>query len=169
MTSFINLMGNTVWSEADIINRGRATIASVVSAERQNELRTIFLGHLAGMRVATADELAEIGLVKALTEKSAAENTQARTDMALLHEVFPLEVASTRLSKKAVLPVTEEQTDPKTKAVTQVVVNKSEVDKDTAERSAAQTVIDAATISATDLFLLRNPPPPKADQPANKP
>ena len=89
--SFINLMADDVWTDADITNRARATIASAVSEARQNELRTIMLGHVAGLRTATPAELAEIMQVKALTEQAAAAAAQARADMALLSQVLAAE------------------------------------------------------------------------------
>ena len=87
----INLMGNDVWSEADIMAHGREVINSHVSVPRQDELRTIMLGHIAQMRVATPDELAEIALVQQVTEVQVLANAQARADMVLLAEVLAYE------------------------------------------------------------------------------
>jgi hypothetical protein len=89
--SVINLLANDVWSEADILSHGRTVIASVVSEARQNELRTIMLGHIAGMRVATADELVEVATVQSATEAQVVDNAAARADMALLLEVMAFE------------------------------------------------------------------------------
>jgi hypothetical protein len=91
MTSFVNLLASDVWSEADIVNRGRAVIAAQVSEARQNELRTILLGHIAGMRTAAPEEMAEIALVQSLTEAQVVENARARADMALLGAVLAFE------------------------------------------------------------------------------
>ena len=93
--SFINLLANDSWSDADIISHGRTVIASVVSEPRQRELQTIMLGHLAGMRTATADELAEIALVQQATEQQVIDNAAARADMALLLEVMAFEADPT--------------------------------------------------------------------------
>lgn len=92
--SCINLLANDVWSDADIVAHGREMIASVVPVARQDELRTILLGHIAGMRAATPEELAEIALVQSTTEAQALENDQARADMALLLEVLALEAGT---------------------------------------------------------------------------
>lgn len=89
--SIINLLANDVWSEADIMAHGREVINSVVSVPRQDELRTILLGHIAGMRTATAEELAEIALVQQVTEQQVLDNAAARADMALLLEVLAFE------------------------------------------------------------------------------
>lgn len=91
MTSFVNLLGSDIWSEADIVARGRAVISGQVSEARQNELRTIMLGHIAQMRQATPEELGEIMLVQALTEQAALDNAAARADVALLAEVMAYE------------------------------------------------------------------------------
>jgi hypothetical protein len=87
----INFLKNDVWSEADILSHGRTVIASQVSPQRQTELQTIMLGHIAGMRTATAEEMQEIGMVQAITEATSLANAQARSDMALLLEVLDFE------------------------------------------------------------------------------
>jgi hypothetical protein len=89
--SYINLLSNDLWSEADIVNRGRAEIEALVPAARQSELQTIMLGHISGMRVATPEEMQEIGMVQAVTEATSLANAQARADMALLVEVLDFE------------------------------------------------------------------------------
>jgi len=133
----IDLMKNDVWSEADIANRARETVASVVSEARQNELRTIMIGHVASLRTATADELAEIMRVKTLVETADDNTRAARLDMALLKSVMALERANVRLS----LPVVEDD------------------ETDTAERAAAQAIVDSASTAVCELCLLRNPAP----------
>lgn len=91
----IDFLKNDVWSEADILSHGRTVIASQVSPQRQTELQTIMLGHIAGMRTATAEEMQEIGMVQAATEAQALANAQARADMALLLEVMDFEADPT--------------------------------------------------------------------------
>lgn len=91
----INLMASDVWSEEDIVAHGRAVINAQVSLDRQQELQTIMLGHIASMRVATPAELEEIATVAAITEAQSVENTQARADMARLSEVLAYEADDT--------------------------------------------------------------------------
>lgn len=87
----INLMANDVWSEADILNHVRAITTSQVSEQRQDELQTIMLGHIAGMRTATPAEMQEVGMVAQLVEQGAAMAAQARVDMATLQKVLDYE------------------------------------------------------------------------------
>jgi hypothetical protein len=89
--SYINLLANDAWSEADIVAHGRAVIDAAVPAARRSELQTIMLGHIAGMRVASAEELAEIANVQAITELTATANDLARADMVVLLEVMAFE------------------------------------------------------------------------------
>ena len=133
--SFVDLMKNDLWSDTDIANRARSTVASYVSEARQNELRTIMLGHIAGLRTATADELAEIMQVKALVEAAGDASRAAKADMALLHSAMTVERATARLS----LPVVEDD------------------EADAAEREAAQAVVDGAAVEVAALVALRNP------------
>lgn len=95
--SYVDLMASDVWTEADIVNRGRALINEQVPEARQDELRTILLGHIAGMRSATPEELAEIALVQQTTEAVVLTNAASRADMALLSEVLAVEAGATAL------------------------------------------------------------------------
>jgi hypothetical protein len=93
----IDLMADLDWSEADMETRCRSEVASEVPDARQNELRTIMLGHLSGMRPASESELAEVALVKALVEQAGQDLIQARADMALLRETWAYEQAQQTL------------------------------------------------------------------------
>lgn len=146
--SYVNLLANDVWSESDITNRGRAIIESQVSEARQNELRTIMLGHIAQMRVATPEEMAEIMQVQALTEQAVLDNAAARADMALLAQAQALEAAVSRLAVPLVEVVEAEGDEPN-----------PAVEVDALERAEAQAVVDAASPEVLALYDLRNPTP----------
>lgn len=154
--SYVDLTKNDVWSESDITNRGRALIESQVSEARQNELRTIMLGHIAQMRVASPEELGEIMQVAALTEQAAVDNAQARADMALLNEVMAYEAALAQPAlpsmKHDATPVTDEN------GVT-TYVRSPEATQEMTERLAAGLLI-ARTQRMPEvlaLYSLRNP------------
>jgi hypothetical protein len=137
---YVDLLANDLWSSADIDNRARAEIASVVSEARQNELRTIMLGHIAQMRTATAKELGEIYLVKTITEAAGARILEARLDAALLSETMAYELAQSRL------------------ALPEIDADHPAAQQDALDRAAAQAVIDAARPEVLALALLRSPP-----------
>lgn len=150
--SIVNLLKNDIWSEADIINAGRAAIYSQISFDRQQELQTIMLGHIAGMRTATMEELTEIAQVQAVTEAQASANAAARADMALLNDVLAYEAALERLT---CAPITE----PATIMEGEVEVPNPWIAHDAQERAEAQALIDAATQGTLDLHALRHPAP----------
>ena len=150
--SIVNLLKNDIWSEADIINAGRAAIYSQISFDRQQELQTIMLGHIAGMRTATMEELAEIAQVQAVTEAQASANAEARADMARLLAVMAYEAALERLT---CAPITE----PATIMEGEVEVPNPWIAHDAQERAEAQALIDAATQGTLDLHALRHPAP----------
>ena len=152
--SIVNLLKNDIWSEADIINAGRAAIYSQISFDRQQELQTIMLGHIAGMRTATMEELAEIAQVQAVTEAQASANAAARADMALLNDVLAYEAALERLT---CAPITE----PATIMEGEIEVPNPWIAHDAQERADAQAVIDASTQETLDLYALRHPAPPE--------
>lgn len=155
--SIVNLLKNDIWSEADIINAGRAAIYSQISFDRQQELQTIMLGHIAGMRTASMDEMAEIAQVQAVTQAQALANAAARADMALLNDVLAYEAALDRLTRA---PITE----PATVTVfdahggSSVIANPA-IAHDAQERAEAQDLIDGVTQDTLDLYALRHPAP----------
>lgn len=155
--SIVNLLKNDIWSEADIINAGRAAIYSQISFDRQQELQTIMLGHIAGMRTATMEEMAEIAQVQAVTQAQVIANAAARADMALLNDVLAYEAALDRLT---CAPITE----PATVTVFDAhggssVIENPAIAHDAQERAEAQALIDAATQGTLDLHALRHPAP----------
>ena len=150
--SIVNLLKNDIWSEADIINAGRAAIYSQISFDRQQELQTIMLGHIAGLRTALPAELAEIASVQQVTEAQAVANGEARADMARLLAVMAYEAALERLT---CAPITE----PATIMEGEVEVPNPWIAHDAQERAEAQALIDASTQDTLDLYALRHPAP----------
>lgn len=92
--SFVNLMGNDVWSEADIGNKVQALIRHRYSAE--DELKAARLSRKGD---ATPEEQSFVASVDAVVEAAVAEGRQARLDNALLVEVLAYEVATNRLAQ----------------------------------------------------------------------
>lgn len=155
--SIVNLLKNDIWSEADIINAGRAAIYSQISFDRQQELQTIMLGHIAGMRTATMEELTEIAQVQAVTEAQASANAAARADMALLNDVLAYEAALDRLTCAVIDgPLTIEHTD--LNGLVSDIPNPA-IAVDAEERDAAEAVINAASEETHVLYVLRHPAP----------
>ena len=152
--SIVNLLKNDIWSEADIINAGRAAIYSQISFDRQQELQTIMLGHIAGLRTALPAELAEIATVQQVTEAQAVANDEARADMARLLAVMAYEAALERLT---CAPITE----PLMIMEGEIEVPNPWIAHDAQERADAQAVIDASTQETLDLYALRHPAPPE--------
>lgn len=152
--SFIDLTKNHQWSEADIMAHGRAVIAAQCSLDRQQELQTIMLGHIAGLRTALPAELAEIATVQQVTEAQAVANDEARADMARLLAVMAYEAALERLT---CAPITE----PATIMEGEVEVPNPWIAHDAQERAEAQDLIDGASEDTLDLYALRHPAPPE--------
>lgn len=163
MTSFVNLLGSDVWSDADIKSRLHAEIRSVVSELAETELNRALQGMAMGMHVLSPAEQASLMLFKATTDSVALAGIEARADMALLQSVFEYEAAQARLLQEPVLtPATITVTDVEGAETT--VANPAVV-IDAAERITAQAGIDAASVETLDLVLLRNPPPEPEPEP----
>ena len=134
MTSFVDLMGNDVWSEADIKSRLHAMIRARFSEQVEAELSRAVMGAMLGQHQITPLEGAAIAAFKALTDEVAVIGVQARADWALLQQVFAVEAAQRRLS-----------------------VPEPEVPdaQDEAERAEAQAVVDAAAPEVVALVQAR--------------
>lgn len=128
--SFIDLMKNDVWSEADIKTRLHAEICSEVSELAETELNRALQGAALGLHTLTLQEREGLAHFKAATDRVAALGLAARADAALLHETMALEGAQRCLG------------DDKT---------------DAQQRAAAQALIDVASPAALALSLLRKP------------
>lgn len=149
--SFIDLMANDVWSDADIKARLHAEIRSEVSEQSEAELNRALQGKMLGMHTMTPGEMALLMLFKGATDRVAVLGAAARADMALLAATLPVEAAQRRLAQPVVLPL--EAGEPP------VPINLEAVALDTQEREAAQAVVDGASAEALALALLRNPAP----------
>lgn len=82
--SFIDLFSDDKWNDADVANRRRALLAGMVTEARQQELQTILLWHLVGIRTPSAEEWFEIEAMKQAWVAAAAEYDAASRDLQLL-------------------------------------------------------------------------------------
>lgn len=135
MSSFIDLMKNDVWSEADIKTRLHAEIRSEISEQSEAELNRALQGKILGMHTMTPGEMALLMAFKMATDRVALLGVQARADMALLAETMALESATARLARESAPDSPE----------------------DDAGRAAAEAVVTAASPQAQALHRLRNP------------
>lgn len=146
--SFINLLANDIWSDADITNKTEAIIHSKFSVLEENILNRKVTGVLIGSYVMSPEEELQLQRYKEFSERAKQEGIDARNDMALLLRVFELEKAYSRLN----LPVVEPEYDEDGN-----ILNQEQLDIDLEERSVAQEVVDSATEEEQELYLLRNP------------
>jgi hypothetical protein len=142
MTSFINLMANDIWPDADITRRTEAMVRSEFSLEAETILNRKVAGISLNQYTPTPEDLAEMARFKVVVDAAQGEGVLARADMALLIQVFPLEDAQRRLDK----PLPPEDATDEEKA------------QDADERAAAQAVIDGAPQNVRDLFEARRQP-----------
>lgn len=169
MTSFIDLMGNDAWSEADIVNRTEAMLHGVFSKDEEIILNRKVTGAVLGqyaMTPAEQQDMARYAQAAALSGSSAAA---ARLDMVLLREVMSLEHAHKRISQtpleavmgpsKEPMPDPDPAADPAVAPAPRplVVTNQPELDADQAQRAEAQGVVSLASAAANALYLVRNP------------
>lgn len=139
--SFIDMMANDVWSATDIDNKVQAMIRSRYS--ENDELKAARIAR-------SGDDPDFVAAVDAWIAECVQQGRDARADMALLLQVFPMEDAARRLARPAVEPELDEQG---------AVTNQDAVDADQAERAAAQAVLDGASPEAQALYEQRNPAP----------
>lgn len=158
--SFVNLMANDVWSEADIVRRTEAMIRSEFSVDAETILNRKVSGMALGAYQPSAADLAEIARYNATAHGAQVAGAKARADMALLLQVFAIEAAARRLGQPIVAPEFPEEGSPLDPLLAEgVALNADAVAQDEAERAEAQAVIGAASEEARALFQIRNPEP----------
>lgn len=99
MNSFIDLMADDRWSEADIVNRTEATIAEHFPPARAEILRRKVLGQMLGQYALTTAEQVEMGAYAQASMEAGVMADAARADMALLEQAFAVEAGGTAESQ----------------------------------------------------------------------
>jgi hypothetical protein len=92
--SFVDLMANDVWTDADIVRRTEAIVRGQFSAEDEQILNRKVMGQVLGQYTLTADEQAELGAFAAATEAARQQGAAARADMALLAQAMDVEAGT---------------------------------------------------------------------------
>lgn len=145
MSSFINLMADDIWSEADIIRRTEAMIRSEFSLEVETILNRKVSGMSLGTYQPTEQDLADMARYDQVAKAAQAAGLAARADMALLLQVFPLETSQRRLDRMALSAAWDRLQLPKVQPVideaTGQVTNADEIARDKEEREAARAVV----------------------------
>lgn len=152
--SFINMMANDVWTEADIIRRTEAMIRSECSPELEAVINRKATGAALGAYVLTESDAAEMNRYAAVSAAAKTAGDEARADMALLLQVFPVEAAERRLAQPVVEPELDEEG---------VTTNQDAIDADLAERTQAQAAVDEASPDVMGWVALRRPPVPEPE------
>lgn len=149
--SFINMLANDVWTEAEIVNRTEAMVRSRVSLADELVLNRKTEGARAGQYTLSLEDEAQRAELAAAGMEAQMAGIAARTDMLTLLEVFEVEAAEKRLALPVVEPLFDDEFN---------IVNQAEVDADNAERAIAQERIDAADEEVMTWVEARRPPPP---------
>lgn len=136
--SFVNLMGNDLWSDTDIINRTESMVRSEFSVAEERILSRKISGAASGLYEMTEGDLADLADFQVVVFRAQQAGVEARSDLALLRQVLQYEVALKVLQ----LPAAEESEMP---------------EQDSAERTGAQAIVDTASPSVLALYALRNP------------
>lgn len=151
--SFVDLMGNDRWSDADITRRTESMVREHFSAAEEMILARRVTGQGLGFYAMTAADQAELVHFVTVVETARQEGIAARADAALLDAALDLEAAQTRVAQPVPdLPAMVTSTD---EAGSAVEIANPALAQDAADRAAAQAVIDAASQPARDLVAQR--------------
>lgn len=162
--SFVNLMANDVWSEADITHRTEALLHGTVSKETELILSRKMIGYSLGLVIPTAQEAADLTVYEAAAYAAQQAGVAARADMALLASVLNYEAAQARLALPLIIvPVVVALVSAPGYPAAQVVqvatiTHAVTVEVDEAERAAARAIVTAAGADTRALVALRIPP-----------
>lgn len=152
--SFVNLLGNDVWTEHDIVRRTEAMVRSEFSAEAEAILNRKVSGVAFGLPLSAEDQ-AQVAQFRAVVLAAQAAGAEARADMARVQAVLDYEAALARLDRPlyegpATVTDGEGNEIPNPEAVT-----------DGLEREAATLVVGQVSADTLALYALRHPPEPE--------
>ncbi|NTV10366.1 MAG: hypothetical protein HGA47_06275 [Zoogloea sp.] len=133
MMGFVNLLGNDVWSEQDIVRRTEAMVRSEFSLEAEIILNRKVQGVTLGVPISPEDE-AELERFRDVVTAAQRAGDEARADMTMLGAVMQYEAVLMRLA----LPLVADSP------------------QDADERSAAQAVVNEAGADVLELYAQRN-------------
>jgi hypothetical protein len=145
--SFIDLMGNTIWSEQDIVGKTEAMIRSEFSQTDETIMNRKFVGSLTGQYTLSAEEKQQIERFNTVVVASQKEGYAARKDMQLLSKVLVAEPAYQRIQLPMIEQIIEDG----------IIINQEDIDRDMEERAAAHEIFNSADNETKDLIYKRNP------------
>jgi hypothetical protein len=99
MTSFINMMANDRWSEADIVNRTEAMIAAEFTPSQVAILNRVATAAALGQYQLTEQEMADIGRYNTVCLAAREAGAAARADMELLAQTLDYETAQQTITR----------------------------------------------------------------------
>jgi len=149
----IDLMGNTVWTDAQIDKRVVALIRQKYSANDELKLARIGLGKQLGIYTPTPEEEAEFQAFAAHVLACREIGKQARLDNDLLRRTIAYEKAIRRLAEP--VPDAPEMITTLDEDGNEVVVENPILVRDANERAQAQAIIDTAAQDVLDLAAKR--------------
>ena len=151
----LDLMGNTVWTEAQIAKYIVSLIRQSYSENDELYLARISLGKLMGIYTPTAEEEAQIGPFQTYVEACRTTGNQMRQDNDLLRRTIEYENALKKIESP--VPAVDATITIIDESGNEVTVDNPVLVQDAEERIAAQAIIDAVTQDVLDLYYLRNP------------
>ena len=149
--SFVNLLSNDRWTDADITRRTEAMVHSVVPQIEENILNRKLAAAGMGQWTLTDDEMATLAAYSQACMAAHQAGIDARSDAAKLDAVLAYESALARLE----LPVIDDLPDVTDQEG--VTSPNPGLAVDIAEREAAQFVVDDVTDETLLLWNLRHP------------
>ena len=151
MSSFINLMANDIWTDADITRRTEAMLRTEFSQEAETILNRKVLGMSLGTYTPSPQDQADMARYNETALAAQASGVAARADMALLSETLVYEAAKKRLAQTTLQDAWDRLQLPEVEPIvdeeTGEVVNQAEVDQDKAERATAQQIVQPHLIT----------------------
>ena len=158
--SFIDMLANHVWTDAEITNRTEAMVRSVMPLADELVLNRKVQGAALGQYTLSEQDQADMERLAQAGMAAQQAGIEARYDMLVLREVWLVEEAGKRLSLPVIEPILDEEGN---------VTNQDEIDADEAERTAAQERIAVADEEVMGWVDLRRPAEPPVEEPTEAP
>lgn len=144
--SFIDLMSNNIFTEADILNRTQAMVRTFYSDEQEKILSRKVTGMMLGGYSLSIPEQEEIANFSTIVNQAKIENELATIDNELLKQIIEVEKSYLKLQ----VPIPEEIIEEG------IIINQVEIDIFLEEKRITLEIVSEATEEIMTWVLKRN-------------
>lgn len=145
--SFINMLENDLWTDAEIANKADDLIHETFPIIQETILNRKVLGSQLGEWTLTEEDLAEQDRYRKVCEDAALMSDEAKADNLLLRRILEVEPSYQLVKSPPISPIIEND----------IVINQEQITQDVHNKILAQDIVDLISPEELYWIQLRNP------------